>query len=319
MPALFREVRKCTPKRLEMEPIDPTNANRTPQPPTQVTNWQSNPNHSNQFPSSSQKWPDTIMSVSASTSTSTSAASPALTNHSTAPSLGEKTTTIRFVGTKAFWDLINSTDQEILAFHNASPQDFIRLDQERELRRRAIRFRRYNAKERILIVVIPGWPHEVLHLRLYQEAKNEIVSMGLMDAWDDYEAGNSSSLQKLREDMRWWFSASDHQVQIVLLAKLDRPGRRINLEKWVETTPPPRPGPTTRAASIRRPDCVQEITIDWTDNTPAEIPASHVVTRGDLRLEFDLLFLRPPETPREHDILITVPRLQSLGLHSFAR
>ncbi|KAK0730463.1 hypothetical protein B0H67DRAFT_561758, partial [Lasiosphaeris hirsuta] len=64
--------------------------------------------------------------------------------------------------------------------------------------------------------------------------------------------------------MRWWFSESNYQVKIVLLAKLDRPRRRIILEKWVETTPPPRPGPITRAASIAnilRPDCVQEITI----------------------------------------------------------
>ncbi|KAK3341363.1 hypothetical protein B0T25DRAFT_339617 [Lasiosphaeria hispida] len=207
--------------------------------------------------------PDTIMSVSASTSTSISAASPALTNHSTAPSLGEKTTTIRFVGTKAFWDLINSTDQEILAFHN-----FIRLDQERELRRRAILFRRYDAKERILIVLIPGGPHEQLHLKLYREYIEDLYHMGLRDAWNDHgittfserpggnrgegnssgspspqqpngrswptlviEAGDSSSLKKLREDMGWWFSASEHQVQIVLLAELDRPGRRIILEK----------------------------------------------------------------------------------------
>ncbi|KAK0708009.1 hypothetical protein B0H67DRAFT_589107, partial [Lasiosphaeris hirsuta] len=65
--------------------------------------------------------------------------------------------------------------------------------------------------------------------------------------------------------MRWWFSESDYQVQIVLLAKLDRPRKRIILEKWVETIPPPRPGPITRAASIAnisQLDCVQEITID---------------------------------------------------------
>ncbi|KAK0731526.1 hypothetical protein B0H67DRAFT_76887 [Lasiosphaeris hirsuta] len=121
--------------------------------------------------------------------------------------------------------------------------------------------------------------------------------------------------------MRWWISESDHQVQIVLLAKLDRPGRRVILEKWVETTPPPRPGPITRAAriaSIPQPDCVQEITIDWTDGTAAEIPASNIVTRGDLRLEFHLLFLRPPEAPREHDILITIQRLQILYLRRVA-
>ncbi|KAK3353788.1 hypothetical protein B0T25DRAFT_416709, partial [Lasiosphaeria hispida] len=175
---------------------------------------------------------------------------------------------IRFVGTKAFWDLINSTDQEMLAFHNVPPQDFIRLDQERELRRRATRFRRYKDEERILIVVIPGRPHEQLHLELYHEARDEIFFMGLRDAWSNVgattlperpggnrgegdssgsprpqpngrswptlviEAGDLPSLQKLREDMRWWFSASNHQVQIVLLAKLDRPGRRIILEKW---------------------------------------------------------------------------------------
>ncbi|KAK3364256.1 hypothetical protein B0T25DRAFT_493051 [Lasiosphaeria hispida] len=286
--------------------------------------------------------PDKMISVSA----STSAASPALTNHSTAPSLGEKTTTIRFVNTKAFWDLINSTDQETLEFYNVSSQDFIRLEQERELRRRGIRFRRYKAEERILIILIPGMPHEQLHLKLYHEARDEIVFMGLRDAWTDcgattfpgrpggssgegdssgcpdpqpdgrswptlvIEAGDSSSLQKLWQDMRWWFSASDHQVQIVLLAKLDRPGRRIILEKWVETTPPPCPGPITRAAALRQPNCVQNIVIDWTNGTAAEIPASHIVTRGDLRLEFQLLFSRPPINPGEGDILITTPRLQ---------
>ncbi len=127
------------------------------------------------------------------------------------------------------------------------------------------------------------------------------------------EAGDSSTIEMLLGRMRWWFSASNHQVKIVLLAKLDRPGRRIILEKWVETTLPSRPGPITRAASIAnrlQPDCAQNITIDWTDGTAAGIPASHVVTRGDLRLEFHLLFLRPPANPREGDIVITVPRLQ---------
>ncbi|KAK3343591.1 hypothetical protein B0T25DRAFT_302125 [Lasiosphaeria hispida] len=36
-----------------------------------------------------------------------------------------------------------------------------------------------------------------------------------------------------REDMEWWFEASNYQVKMVLLAKLDRPGRRILLERWV--------------------------------------------------------------------------------------
>ena len=41
----------------------------------------------------------------------------------------------------------------------------------------------------------------------------------------------------------------------------------------------------------------------------ADISASHIVTSSDLRLEFDLLFLRPP-SPTEDDIVITIPRLQ---------
>ncbi|KAK0720777.1 hypothetical protein B0H67DRAFT_202641 [Lasiosphaeris hirsuta] len=102
---------------------------------------------------------------------------------------------------------------------------------------------------------------------IYNETRDEIVSMGLRDSWSDtgtitfpqrpdgkrgegdssgspdlqpngrnwptlvIEVGDSSSLEKLRADMRWWFSESNYQVKIVLLAKLDRPGRRIILEK----------------------------------------------------------------------------------------
>ncbi|KAK3362612.1 hypothetical protein B0T25DRAFT_10222 [Lasiosphaeria hispida] len=158
------------------------------------------------------------MSVSTSASTWISAASPALTDHSTAPSL------------------------------DVFPQDFTRLDQERELRRWAIRFRRYDTKERILIVLIPGGPHEQLHLKLYREHTDELYRMGLRDAWNHgatrfpqqqghpsgnggegdsggsprpqlngknwptlvIEAGDSSSLEELRRGMRWWFSASNH-------------------------------------------------------------------------------------------------------------
>ncbi|KAK0725882.1 hypothetical protein B0H67DRAFT_481580, partial [Lasiosphaeris hirsuta] len=36
-----------------------------------------------------------------------------------------------------------------------------------------------------LIVVIPGMPQNRLHLRLYQETRNEVVSMGSMSAWND--------------------------------------------------------------------------------------------------------------------------------------
>ena len=46
------------------------------------------------------------------------------------------------------------------------------------------------------------------------------------EAWPTLiiEAGDLSTLEDLRRDMRCWFSASDHQVNIVLLAKLDQRG-----------------------------------------------------------------------------------------------
>ncbi|KAK0731207.1 hypothetical protein B0H67DRAFT_653841 [Lasiosphaeris hirsuta] len=135
--------------------------------------------------------PDLVTSVSASTPTSTSIRVSLTSTNSTAPSLGAETETITFVTTEAFWNVINSTKQDILTFQYVSTQDFNRLDQERELRRRKIRFRRYNAEERFLIVVIPGKPHERLHLRLYREIIKYIDRMGLDDAWNDDGATTS--------------------------------------------------------------------------------------------------------------------------------
>ncbi|KAK3379029.1 hypothetical protein B0T24DRAFT_694387 [Lasiosphaeria ovina] len=273
---------------------------------------------------------------------------------------------IQFTTSEAFWDHIDAVTSsaatqhvDALTFQGVSPQDLNGLIDERGTRGRGIRFRRFDTQEQILIVVIPGKPHERLHLNLYFEVRDEISLMGLRDAWNNdgatrffrgqghpggddadgdgdagepdssgsprqqrgereawptlvMEASGSSTLADLRKDMRWWFSASGHQVKIVLLAKLDRPGREIILEKWVETTPPPRPGPVTRAAARANtpyPVRAQEITIHWTPGMAAAIPASHVVTGGDLQLEFNLLFLRPPG-PMEGDFLITTSRLQ---------
>ncbi|KAK0610038.1 hypothetical protein B0T17DRAFT_125510 [Bombardia bombarda] len=50
-------------------------------------------------------------------------------------------------------------------------------------------------------------------------------------------AGVTQEIEHMREDMRWWFRASGHEVKIVVLAKLRREPdkiREILLEKWVE-------------------------------------------------------------------------------------
>jgi hypothetical protein len=115
--------------------------------------------------------------------------------------------------------------------------------------------------------------------------------------------------------MRWWFSASDHKVKIVILAKFNHSRREIILEKWVEVQANPRPGAmTSRAGARLEPSCRQAITIVQnpgitdTDDTRLN-PASYTVTRGALRLEFDLLFLRQ-HGPGEGDVIISISDLQ---------
>lgn len=106
--------------------------------------------------------------------------------------------------------------------------------------------------------------------------------------------------------MRWWFSTSDHQVKIVLLAKCDHSARSIIIEKWIEVPAQIRTGATnTRAPAAQlEPTCRQTITITQNPGNPA----SYNSTRGALRLEFDLLFLRQPDQG-EGDIIISIQRL----------
>ena len=122
------------------------------------------------------------------------------------------------------------------------------------------------------------------------------------------EAGHSESLDDLRRDMRWWFSASDHQVKIVLLAKLEARRGEIILEKWQEV---PGPGPITRAAAQLLPRCNQLINITRahgiTNTDPNRFnPTSYIITSGALRLEFQHLFLRQPGQG-EGDVFISIP------------
>ncbi|KAK0701779.1 hypothetical protein B0T26DRAFT_530007 [Lasiosphaeria miniovina] len=126
------------------------------------------------------------------------------------------------------------------------------------------------------------------------------------------EAGDSETLAELRNNMKWWFSASDNQVKIVLLAKFDRVQDHIILEKWIEAPAPSQPG-----ASTLIPDCAQVITITRdpgiTNTDPLQFDhTSYIVSSsGALRLEFDHLFLRQPAAKGEGDIIISIQDLQA--------
>lgn len=107
--------------------------------------------------------------------------------------------------------------------------------------------------------------------------------------------------------MRWWFSASNHEVKIVVLAKLELSQRLIILEKYQEVPAAQQTGDTLQ------PRLDQTIRITQAAGSiDAMDPLSYIVTRDALRLEFDLLFLRQPQ-PGEHDVIIGIQDLQLIA------
>lgn len=218
---------------------------------------------------------------------------------------------------------------------DVSPSSFAQIEEERSIRGRRFRWRRYHAEPQILIVAIPTGVHESLHQTLYLQYHSQLCRSGMEKTWatkgsatfpashawgdsaegdsaggpkpqrrgNDWpslviEAGDSESLNQLRTDMRWWFAVSDHEVKIVILAKLDRRQSKIILEKWEEAT-------TKRAAALQ-PVLKQDIAIIRDEATN---PISYNVTNGPLILEFGLLFLREPG-PQDSDFIISISDLQ---------
>ncbi len=107
--------------------------------------------------------------------------------------------------------------------------------------------------------------------------------------------------------MRWWFSASNHDVKIVLLTKLDHPNQGIIIERWEEEAQHRQGATNTRqitSGNTLRPVLQQTIAI-----TRDASNGSFNVTSGALELSFRLLFLRDPG-PQEGDYSITVPELE---------
>jgi hypothetical protein len=230
----------------------------------------------------------------------------------------------------------------LLSALGVSKESYLAIDTAREAQRRKFRLRRFKVVEGILIITIPTMAHERLHMNLYEQIRDSMTAMGVNQQWagiaateyrdpDDgksegdssggpiparlrkgswptlmIEAGYSESMVRLREDMYWWFSASDHQVKIVLLAKFYHEGqrKRIVLEKWVETAER-----ETRRNPVR-PTLMQTITMNEGPLDQATGNPSYVVNGGPLLLEFRLLFLRAAG-PGEADIIVTVQQLEA--------
>ncbi len=119
------------------------------------------------------------------------------------------------------------------------------------------------------------------------------------------EAGDSESQRRLRHDVRWWFDASDHDVKLVLLAKLCRRSGRISLEVWEGRRTTTRQGATTTRAASSRVALQQSIIITRNETTT---PVSYVAG-SPFVLDFGLLFLRAPGVG-EQDVVISIADLQ---------
>ncbi|KAI5867323.1 hypothetical protein GGS23DRAFT_592645 [Durotheca rogersii] len=94
------------------------------------------------------------------------------------------------------------------------------------------------------------------------------------------ETGVTQLLRSLHRKMRWWFAASNHTVEIVLLVKVSRASRTLLLEKHIKGV----------SQTLR-----QVVTIA---PHPSSNPVMHDVMDGPLILEFSLLFLQPADPAR---------------------
>ncbi|CAK7562574.1 MAG: hypothetical protein SEPTF4163_000422 [Sporothrix epigloea] len=109
------------------------------------------------------------------------------------------------------------------------------------------------------------------------------------------ETGVSQSLESTRAKMRWWFSASDHAVKIVVVYGAT----------------------STRNMPSLTPRLRQSINITA---QPGSDPVVYNVVGGPLIIEFSLLFLRPADPARgEGDIILDASWLEQLARRIWAR
>ncbi|KAK0614066.1 hypothetical protein B0T14DRAFT_539685 [Immersiella caudata] len=280
--------------------------------------------------------PPAVSPSAASTSVSTSLAVPSVSTMPTSVNSTKDSDppALRFTKTQVLFDTIDHTRGDSLTVTNVSLINFTKIERAREKQGRKFRFCDYDSNSQILIITLPTDLHKELHGRLYDEfigqrgirsatrlaqghsgqSSKEGDSAGgpkpqqaANGAWPTLviEAGFSQSLGKLRLAMWRWFSLSNYEVKIVLLAKFN--STIILLEKWEEEAQV-RPGATTTRHSLQHLTPVLRQSITITQNTTTDL-TSYNVTSSALVLSFRLLFLRDPG-PGEGDFVFSVQELE---------
>ncbi|VUC24273.1 unnamed protein product [Clonostachys rosea] len=260
-------------------------------------------------------------------------------------------TTLKFTTAQALMRSVRQSSNDVLYVEGVSAEDFANIE---KLRGENLPFRlkNFSQAERLLIITVPTLCNERMHSTLYDYIKYEIAAMGLRYSWSNLnaatmraenggsvvegdsagvptgpngdaqrwptlviEGGYSQSINALVRQAKSWFIASQHQVKIVLLMKLNRsPPGEIIIEQWKELRSQGRPGATTtRGFDSLVPSRIQRITIQKT--LPSADPwnsMSYRVSRGPLELEFADIFLRAPG-PGEGNIVVGDQDLRELG------
>lgn len=244
---------------------------------------------------------------------------------------------------------------EVFTFEGVPLAAFEVILSEREKKAISFRVQDYLVDSGLLVVTVPTGPHEILHRFLNGGLYAGLVLQGLNLSWSDVgsktyrsdagsidespgggkegdscgrptgwssrwptiviEAGYSQSMADLVRVVTRWFRISDHNVKIVILAKLEVSSNQIIVEKWMERDMQPgRQGATsTRSYSASRMEQVrdQRLVITRTGRDPMNL-ASYNVARGDLRLEFNHVFGRNPNVG-ERDIILDANFMQAYG------
>ncbi|KAI9163568.1 hypothetical protein HJFPF1_05185 [Paramyrothecium foliicola] len=238
------------------------------------------------------------------------------------------TPVVRYTSNRQLYNLIDRIEGDYFTLTDVSPADLQRIDRGRERRRLRFRIRPYDSGTGVIHIALIRQPRQVLYLQLDQLIRHEVydslpgagVGAGEADTsgcpvparlgpglWPTLviESGCSQPLLALQRDMRWWFSASNYQVKIVLLVKLNRTDNSISIERWQEELSRRSGATMTQRNPIVEPTLQQSITI----TQRAGNPVSYNITGGALVLPFRLLFLRDP-SPQEGDLVVGIPKLR---------
>ncbi|CAG8894134.1 unnamed protein product [Penicillium egyptiacum] len=166
-----------------------------------------------------------------------------------------------------------------------------------------------------------------------KEADESLTPLGNPSEDDDWpslviETGLSESEAQLRADAHWWFSNSDHQVNIVMLFHIQRsPERRVviklyhlepitpritrglqaDVRRALLSVPPPPPSQLDSRTVLRPHLAAKEIVIAPTDvqNAPLELDFESVMRR------------RPAPNTRERNITFTAEDLAACCRYVF--